>query len=264
MPYVRNGSVNVYYEVEDGGEPALVFVHGWTANMNFWKEQRRYFSGRNKMLFVDNRGHGKSEKPLEYKYYRFENFVSDLNSVVEDAGLENFVLIGHSFGTMISMKYCVEYPDKILALILIGGGTRIKTLHKFGYPFARVFASLAYNTSSRYVAKLAFGKNAGELREWGWKQAMEYTPSYSAMNVYKTLTKIDLRDAAKKIEKPTLIIVGDEDALLPVSKSKELNRLICNSKLVVVPNAGHCVMLERPDEVNRVMDEFISAISKKV
>ena len=93
---------------------------------------------------------------------------------------------------------------------------------------------------------------------------MEYTPSYSAMNVYKTLTKIDLRDAAKKIEKPTLIIVGDEDALLPVSRSKELNRLICNSKLVVVPNAGHCVMLERPDEVNRVMDEFISAISKKV
>ena len=59
MPYVRNGSVNVYYEVEDGGEPALVFVHGWTANMNFWKEQRRYFSGRKKMQFVANRGHGK-------------------------------------------------------------------------------------------------------------------------------------------------------------------------------------------------------------
>jgi len=261
MPYVRNGDVNIYYEVEDSGEPALVFVHGWTANMNFWKEQRKYFSGRYRMVFVDNRGHGKSDKPREYRNYRFDNFISDLNSVVEDGGLDKFILVGHSFGTMISMQYCVDFPDKVLALILIGGGTRIQTFHRIGYPVANFFASIAYRTSSKYVAKLAFGKNAGKLRKWGWEQAMKYTPRHSAMNTYRTLTTIDLRGVAGKIEKPTLIIVGDEDALLPVSKSRELNSLIRDSNLVVVPDAGHCVMLESPDMVNKAMDEFITGLS---
>ncbi|WP_290597555.1 MULTISPECIES: alpha/beta fold hydrolase [unclassified Archaeoglobus] len=261
MPYVRNDGVNVYYEVEEGDEPSLVFLHGWTANMNWWKDQRNYFSGRYKMVFIDNRGHGNSEKPLEYEHYRFENFVSDLDLIAEEIGLEKFVLVGHSFGTMISMKYCVEHPEKVLALILIGGGTRIRTFHKLGYPFAKFFASIAYTTSAKYVAKLAVGKNAVEVRKWVWEQAMKYTPPYSAMNTYKTLRTIDLRKVAERIDKPTLVIAGEEDALLPLSRSKELNSLIKNSKLVVVKNAGHCVMLERPDEVNRAMDEFISTLT---
>lgn len=261
MPYVRNGDVNIYYEVEDGGEPALVFVHGWTANMNFWKEQRKYFLGRYRMVFVDNRGHGQSDKPREYENYRFDKFVSDLNSVVEDVGVDKFILVGHSFGTMISMQYCVDFPDKVLALILIGGGTRIRTFHRIGYPVAKFLALITYRTSSKYVAKLAFGKNAGKLRKWGWEQAMKYTPRYSALNIYKTLTTIDLRKTAKKIDKPTLIIVGDEDALLPVNRSKELNSLIVNSEMTVIPNAGHCVMLENPDVVNKAMEQFITALS---
>jgi len=261
MPYVRNGGVNVYYEVEEGAEPPLVFVHGWTANMNWWKEQRDYFSGKYKMVFVDNRGHGNSEKPLEYEHYRFENFVSDLDLIVKDAGLEKFILVGHSFGTMISMKYCVEHPEKVLALVLIGGGTKIKAFHKLGYPFAKLFVSISYKMSAEYVTRLAVGKRAAEVREWILDQVMKYTPPYSAMNTYKTLTTVDLRDAAKRIDKPTLIIVGEEDALLPVSKSEELSKLIKNSKLVVVENAGHCVILEKPEDVNKSIEEFVSKLT---
>lgn len=261
MPYVRNDGVNVYYEVEEGDEPPLVFLHGWTANMNWWKDQRNYFSGRYKMVFVDNRGHGNSEKPLEYEHYRFENFVSDLDLIAEEIGLGKFVLVGHSFGTMISMKYCVEHPEKVLALILISGGTRIRTFHKLGYPFAKLFASISYKISAEYVTRLAVGKKAVEVRKWILDQVMKYTPSYSAMNTYKTLTTIDLRDVAKRIDKPTLIIVGEEDALLPVNKSRELNILIKNSKLVVVENAGHCVILEKPEDVNKSIEEFISTFT---
>ncbi len=58
-----------------------------------------------------------------------------------------------------------------------------------------------------------------------------------------------------------MIIVGEEDRALPVSKSIELSKLIENSKLVVIPKAGHCVMLERPDDVNRAMSDFIHGIN---
>ncbi len=257
MPYVRNKGVNIYYEIDDGPEPAMVFVHGWTANMNFWKEQRSYFMGRNKMVFVDNRGHGQSEKPLEKELYTLDHFVSDLDAVVRDAELDRFILIGHSLGSMISLKYCHEFSEKVMALILVGGGVKIRTFHRYGYPLALLLGKLAYTFSSKYVANLSFGKESKELREWGWKQAMEFSPSYAVVNVYRTLARVDLRDVAREIDAPTLIIVGKEDKALPVSKSLELNRLIRNSKLVVIPKAGHCVMLEKAEEVNRAIDEFI-------
>jgi len=113
MPYVNNG-IKIYYEVEEGPDPPLVFVHGWTANMNFWKEQRSYFRGRHKMVFIDNRGHGKSEKPVDGRFYEFENFVNDLETVVDEANLDRFVLIGHSFGTMISMRSALSILRKLL------------------------------------------------------------------------------------------------------------------------------------------------------
>lgn len=259
MPYADNG-VRIYYEVEEGGEPPLVFVHGWTANMNFWREQREHFKGRHRMLFIDNRGHGKSDKPFNKIFYNFENFVSDLHTAVKEAGFDRFVLIGHSFGTMISMRYCVEHPNKVEALILIGGGARIQSIHRVGYPIGRLFGTLAYGISSRIIANMAFGKNAGELKEWGLKEAMKNTPKYAALNTLWTLTTVDLRDAAREIDKPTLIIVGKEDALLPVSKSEELSKLIRNSRMVIVPDAGHCVMLEQPEIVNRIIEEFIYSL----
>ncbi len=262
MPYVRNKGVNIYYEVEDGPEPAMVFVHGWTANMNFWKEQRSYFRGKNKMIFVDNRGHGQSEKPLEKELYSLDHFVSDLDAVVSDVGLDKFILVGHSLGSMISMKYTHNFPEKVIALILIGGGVRIRSFHRYGYPLALLLGKIAYTLSSKYVAQISFGRSAArELREWGWKQAMEHSPSYAVINIYRTLAKINLRDVASKIKAPTLILVGEEDKALPVSKSMELNKLIANSKLVVVQKAGHCVMLEQPEDVNKAIDEFILKIT---
>jgi len=263
MPFVENDGLKLYYEFEPGKLPAMVFIHGWTANMNFWKEQRAYFSGKNAMLFIDNRGHGKSDKPKEYEAYRLEKFVSDLEAVVSTLKLEDFVLLGHSFGTMISMKYCEEHGDKVKALVLIGGGTRIKTFHKLFYPISRLLSAINYESSVKLVENLSFVKEAVQLKEWALKQVLENTPRYSAMNGYKTLTRVDLRDTARKIDKPTLIIVGEKDALLPVGKSEELRRLIRNSRLVVIPNAGHCVQLEKPGDVNEEIEKFCMELNSQ-
>ncbi|TDA25346.1 MAG: hypothetical protein DSO00_08790, partial [Archaeoglobi archaeon] len=70
MPFIENEGLKIYYEFEAGSAPTLVFIHGWTANMNFWEEQRAHFRGKNTLLFIDNRGHGKSDKPKKYDFYR--------------------------------------------------------------------------------------------------------------------------------------------------------------------------------------------------
>ncbi|MCX8172422.1 MAG: alpha/beta hydrolase [Archaeoglobaceae archaeon] len=260
MPFVENDGLKIYYEFEDGKAPPMVFIHGWTANMNYWKEQRDYFKGKNALLFIDNRGHGRSDKPREYKYYHFNNFVSDVEAVISHLKLSDFILIGHSFGTMISMKYCSEHPEKVKALVLIGGGTRIKLIHKMIYPLSKFLSAIDYKRAAKLVANLSFAKEFSELKKWALEQVMAYTPRYSAMNGYKTLTKIDLREVAKKIEKPTLIIVGEKDALLPVGKSRELHKLIKNSKLIIVEGVGHTVQLEKPLKVNKEIEEFCKTL----
>jgi pimeloyl-ACP methyl ester carboxylesterase len=161
---------------------------------------------------------------------------------------------------MISMKYCLEHPERVEALVLIGGGARIQSLHRYGYPIGRLFATLAYGISARIIANMAFGRKAGELKKWGLREALDNTPQYAALNTLRTLTSVDLRDIAREINKPTLIIVGEEDTMLPVSKSKELSRLIKNSRMVIVPDAGHCVMLEQSENVNKIMNKFICTL----
>lgn len=89
------------------------------------------------MLFLDLRGHGKSEKPYYsdfYIFYKLENFVEDLKNVAREAGFKHFVLVGHSLGSMISIKYANMYPDDVNALILIGGATGIDFSLRMRYP----------------------------------------------------------------------------------------------------------------------------------
>lgn len=76
----------------------------------------------------------------------------------------NFILVGHSFGTMISMKYCSEHQDQVLAMIIIGG-SKIKFLHRIGYPIAKILAFLAYTKSSnlRLVKMLVNLKSDGRI-----------------------------------------------------------------------------------------------------
>src|SRR6266849_4963830 len=95
--FAKFDDIKVHYKSLGTGDTALVFVHGWTCNMNFWRYQVPAFEGKIRMILVDLPGHGESDKPKVD--YPPEFFAKSVDAVLRDAGVEKAVLAGHSMGT---------------------------------------------------------------------------------------------------------------------------------------------------------------------
>src|ERR1700733_6270058 len=105
--YAKYGDIKVHYQDEGKGKDAVVFVHGWTCDLNFWKGQFTAMPGT-RMIFVDLPGHGKSDKPKVD--YTMEYFARSIEAVMKDAGVKKAVLVGHSMGTPVIRNFYKFYP----------------------------------------------------------------------------------------------------------------------------------------------------------
>src|SRR5260370_36256826 len=95
--FAKLDDIRVHYKSLGTGDTALVFVHGWTCNMNFWRYQVPAFDGKMRMILIDLPGHGESDKPKVN--YTPEFFAKSVDAVLKEAGVEKAVLDGHSMGT---------------------------------------------------------------------------------------------------------------------------------------------------------------------
>lgn len=107
----------IYYEVRGEGDPALVFVHGWSCDRSYWKEQVEPFEKSNKLILIDLAGHGQSGQKRDI--WSMASFGDDVAAVVNRLGLTNIVLIGHSMGGSIIIEAARRLPGKVLGLIAV-------------------------------------------------------------------------------------------------------------------------------------------------
>src|SRR5215467_7136921 len=111
----------VHYLMSGKGDDALIFVHGWTCNADFWRGQLRAFSTI-PAIAIDLPGHGQSDKPRTD--YTMAYFARSIEAVMKDAGVRRAVLAGHSMGTPVVREFYRLYPDKTLALVIVDGPLR--------------------------------------------------------------------------------------------------------------------------------------------
>src|ERR1700730_13014960 len=120
--FAKLDGIRVHYKSLDDGETALVFIHGWTCNLTFWRMQVPAFEGKIRMILIDLPGHGQSDMP-EINY-TMDLFARSVDAVLRDAGVEKAVLIGHSMGTPVARQFCRLFPKKIVALVAVDGPLR--------------------------------------------------------------------------------------------------------------------------------------------
>src|SRR5450755_1974894 len=106
----------VHYESYGKGQEAVVFIHGWTCDLTFWRGQAPVYEKR-RALLVDLPGHGQSDKP-EVAYTQ-ERFARAIDAVMRDAGVTRAVLVGHSMGGPVALTFLRLFPDKTKALVLV-------------------------------------------------------------------------------------------------------------------------------------------------
>ena len=286
--YADDG-VPLHVEVEGDENAALtvVFVHGFTLSMDCWHFQRRDLAGLARMVFYDQRSHGASGRSSR-EHATIDQLGRDLGTVLSAVAPRGpVVLVGHSMGGMTLLALADQCPElfaedgRVVGVALVGtaAGAFAETI--FGIPgvigrAVRPIAPGAIRAASRRAALLEQGRRAGSDIAFLLTRRLSYggdvppslvafmermvaaTPVEVMTEFFDTFLEHDKLAALGTLKAvPTLILCGDEDKLTPVHNSHVMAEALPDAELVVVPGAGHMVMLERPSLVNAALRRLV-------
>lgn len=252
MPYFAVGKGRkIFYKVEGAGTP-LVFLHGAHGSHKLWNRQLPFFSPKYKIINVDMRGHGASFKPRTG--YKLESMVEDVMALLDHLQIKSAVFVGSSMGGVLAQMIGFMHPSRVKALVLVG------TLAKAAWMGeAEEMAKKAKSQGYKPGVKIWFTPQSNPKDvQIALREASKATPFFTTRVILEN-AKWDIRDELSQIKAPTLIIAGAEDyETTPVKESEEIHGLIAHSQLHVVPKAGHLVMLEKADEFNALVGDFLT------
>ena len=269
-------------------EPTLVFVHGYALSAECWFFQREHFRGKHRMVFYDQRSHGRSGKS-DNEHATIDQLGDDLARVIDDLVPDGpVVLVGHSMGGMTVMAFAQRHPEmydeRVVGTALIStaaGGLKPQNLLSRLLPDAvsgqvtqRLVAGLALapglvdrvrrrgsNVGYLVADQFAFGDQVPEayvefldnmLAATSFEVLAQFFPTFG------TLDKFTVLEAMSGV--PTWVVTGTKDLITPVSHSRTIASMMPGSRLVECPGAGHMVILERKDKVNAALaDLFVAA-----
>jgi pimeloyl-ACP methyl ester carboxylesterase len=244
----------------------LLFIHGAGSSADFWHWQRSVFP---QDYYLDLPGHGRDAR-LDAAWQsgdprtliaRYAAWVADY--VVREE-LADVVLNGHSMGGAITLTLALERPAWLRAIVLTGTGARLRVsprlldLLRTDYP-----AAVDAIIESSFAPATTPINYAQKVRRNGTRRQMLRTPREVALADYEACDGFDIMERVGEIRLPTLCIVGDQDAMTPVKYSDYLHRSIHGSLLEVVKGAGHMMPLEKPDEYNRHIADFVGKLTTK-
>lgn len=256
MIRTSNAELNVSV---DGAGPPIVFVHGFTTTSNFWWHQIPDLAKRYRTVRFDLRGHGDSGKPRDVAY-TIEGFSDDLRDVMDALGIESAAIIGLSMGGAVVMRFALDHPGRVKALGLVGTTAfGLGPMVQARNVLARI-AEIGIEAASEEVIAHSFDRSTDEaIVEWAKREVIK-TPRYAAEPAIRSLDAFDVRADLSRLKMPTLVVVGENDAITPVHSSRFLHNAIRGSELHVVQQAAHFPMLEKPHTFNQIVLQFLERI----
>ena len=174
-------------------------------------------------------------------------------AAIKENSLEGCYVAGHSMGGAIAMSLALASPELLAGLVLVGTGARLKV-------FPQILEGILNEKEEtvRAIMGFAFSKKAPpDLVESGLRRDDGLAERGHPRRFLRVRPMV-IHGAVKSIELPTLIVTGADDALTPLKYSEYLDREIRGSRLSVIPDAGHMVMREKPEETNRAIEAFVT------
>jgi len=290
--FVDAHGVLIYYQIIGRGAPLMVVHGGPGASHDYFLPYLLPLARTNKVIFIDERGSGRSEKLEDVSQYTVENMVEDVEAVRQALNLGRMNLLGHSYGGVLAQAYALKYQNNLAHLIL--GGTFSST-NAFNEILAREKQSMPSDArkkldelekaglfgkgkdweKNRYpeeYARLAWGDGyfpylyqrhpdpnydpvAGNTTN-SWELYREMWGSHGEFIVDGNLKSVEYTDRLATIHMPTLIICGDHDESDP-SLSRTMHEKIAGSKLAIMPQSGHLAFVDQPNLYIKTVNDFL-------
>ena len=241
----RNLSVD--YETLGTGDP-IILLHGWGTNKNTFLPLAKLLSKKYEVHLIDLLGFGKSEAP--YKALSLSDYVMLLRDYIEYKKLNKPIILGHSFGGRIAIKYASSFKniEKLILVDSAGIKKRLSFLSRIKIKIYKL-KKWWYKLTKNVVKFNNLINNSGSY---------DYKMASPVMK--QTLVKVineDLKPYLKKIEVETLIIWGRDDKETPIKDALIMNKLIKNSGLVTLENTGHFPYLENKHTFNIIISNYL-------
>lgn len=246
------GGVKVHYNDAGKGKNALVFVHGWTCNADFWRESVKAFPDY-RVVALDLPGHGQSDKPQTD--YSMEYFARAVEAVMKDAGIKKAVLAGHSMGTPVIRQFYRLYPEKTLGLVIVDGALRpMGTKEQEAQYMA--FLRADYKANAPKMVDAITQAMTDEKLKQEVRAAMLATPEHVAVSAMAGMTdeKIWGND---KINVPVLAILAESPYWKP-DTAEFYRSLAPNLDFRMWQGVSHFLMMERPQVFNQSVRYFVT------
>lgn len=267
MPYARaSDGIRLHYEVIGRhGAPAVLLIQGLGADKHGWDMQRLALALQYRVIALDNRGAGRSDKP--FGHYNLEQMANDAIAVLDHAGIETAHVVGASMGGAISQIIGLRHPERVNSLTLACTACR-------NHPWRRELL----NSWATTATERGMGAMAGEAARWvigprsfrrllpafGWlgPLAMGRT-SHAFVAQVKAILDVDesVAEQLEQVDIPTLVMVGNQDILTPRGDSEEIADRMPNAELVVISGAAHGFMVEHASTFNKVLLEFLGRVT---
>jgi len=267
MKKVKGDGIKIQLAIWEGRGKQILCIHGITANCRSWDCLASALSPRHRVIAMDLRGRGLSDKPPTG--YSVEHHCKDILTMMNDQGLQRPVLMGHSLGAFIVLVFAARYPQKVDQLILLDGGGKLSKVQK-DKVFAGIKPSLdrlgrTFPSLRVYLSRM---RHAPYLQPWN--SYMETYFRYEIIKVRggirsrvhpkhieeeaKNLENVDSRKFYNKVKAPTLILratkgmLAKDDLLLPEDVIDRMVREMPNAKKVDIKGANHYSILFQPNK----------------
>lgn len=251
--------VPIHYSVQGKGEPALVFVHCWACNRNFWDHQVDEFSKTNRVVTIDLPGHGQSGQGR--KSWSVESYGDDVKTVVTKLDLKRVVLVGSSMGGSIALEATKRMPDRVVAIVPVDTLQNVETKvppEQLEAVFKQMQADFKTATTSLLNQFFFSTTTPAAVKERVINEAISRQPDV-ALAILRAIFTYDAAAALREVKAPVRAINAD---LAPTNI--EVNRKYAPQfDAMIIKGSGHYPMLEDPARFNQMLAEILRNLPRK-
>lgn len=255
------------YTVSGASLPTLVFIHGVGMNADVWQSQLEYFGDSYQVIAYDFLGHGESPMPDDKP--TLDDYVEQLNRLVDHINVSSFSLVGHSMGALLSVAFALKYPDKIQSLIpinIVFNRTQMEQ-NRVLQRAEQVIESGEIGSTAQTLKRWFEGKDSVEelikiakIKQW----LMDVSPhGYGCAYRLFALSDKAFVNKLSLLTAPVLYLTGDDDPNSTAAMSKQMAELTPNGEFFSLADEAHMMAYIAPQKVNTLIETFLTKALKK-
>jgi pimeloyl-ACP methyl ester carboxylesterase len=244
--------IHIHSSIQGKGPKTVILVHGWTCDETSWNSQVPVLATNYRVITIDLPGHGKSGSPKDGQF-SVDLFARAIEAVRSEAKVERVTLVGHSMGTPVIAYYARLYPQHVAAMVFVDGGV-MPPANNPGASFADQFGGPNGLKARENMIRGMFSAATTPEMQKHILSMMLSAPEATAVGAIKTIfAPSDLKDEICTL--PVLGLYADKSRS---GNSEYMKTHFPKMEYKEIPGTGHFLMLEKPDEFNRLVLEFLN------